>query len=176
MNHELENRYGLPCWLDLEWPTFPALAQNRTTDVAIFGVGITGLKLVQYVARYGFNITIPEGGRVGDGASTRNHGSVNLGPNLSYPEAIERYSREVARELWQLCLEKQRLPEAQMAEMKLNVIIRKLVSIFSFAGILRGGWNSSKTTRPSISFWVRTALRWAGLMNRRLSCAAAVLC
>ena len=108
--------FGLPLWLDMERPVFPSLEGNQVTDIAIVGGGICGLKLARCLDRYGLRAIVLEANRVGSGASSRNEGSINQGPDLSYADAINRYSRKRARELWELGLASHELLKEEMAE------------------------------------------------------------
>ena len=72
--------------------------------------------MAHYLQELGLNTIILEGGRVGDGASSRNQGSVNHGGGASYAESIKRYGREGARALWQLGQKNQRLICAQIEQ------------------------------------------------------------
>ncbi len=106
--------YGLPYWLDLPRSRFPRLEENCTADAVVIGAGICGLKLAHYLHEQGVKTIILEGGQVGDGASSRNQGSINHGGGASYVESIRRYGRDGARALWQLGLENHRLIRAQL--------------------------------------------------------------
>lgn len=108
--------YGLPYWLDLPRPHFPRLAENCTADAVIIGAGIFGLKLAHYLHEQGVKTIILEGGQVGDGASSRNQGSINHGGGASYVECIRRYGRNGARAIWQLGLENHRLIRVQLEQ------------------------------------------------------------
>lgn len=112
--------WGLPFWLDFERPQFPSLDGNIVTEVAIIGGGIAGLKLAHCLNCRGIEVIVLEGGRVGDGASGRNQGSLNHGPGFGYAECIARHSRPVARQLWQLGLDNHELMRAQLAEYEVN--------------------------------------------------------
>lgn len=103
--------FGTPYWLDFDRPRFGALDSDVTTDIAIVGCGISGVKLAHCLAGHGIKSVIIESGTVGDGASGRNQGSMNHGAGFGYTEAIQRYGREFARGLWQIGLENQRLAE-----------------------------------------------------------------
>ncbi len=102
-------KYGLPYWLDLERPHFPKLDRNITTDAAVIGAGIAGLKLARCLNRRRINTVILEGTRVGEGASSRNQGTINHGAAMDYVPCIRQFSRDIARELWQMGLENHRL-------------------------------------------------------------------
>ena len=67
---------GFPYWLDIDRPVFPALDKDRTADAVVIGAGIAGLKLARCLARYGFEVAVLEGARVGEGASSRNQGTI----------------------------------------------------------------------------------------------------
>ena len=108
--------FGLPYWLDLQRPEFSMLNRNRTAEAVVIGAGIAGLKLARCLHRHGIETVILEAGRAGDGASSRNQGSINHGPGMNYLDCIDRYSRRVARELWQLGLENHRMLRAQIDE------------------------------------------------------------
>lgn len=112
--------WGLPFWLDFDRPRFPSLEGNVVTEVAIIGGGIVGLKLAHFLNRQGVEVVVLEGGRIGDGASGRNQGSINHGPGFGYAECIARYSRTVARELWQLGLDNHALMRSQLAEYEVD--------------------------------------------------------
>ena len=108
--------FGLPYWLDLERPVFPSLDRNCSAEVVVIGAGIAGLKLAGCLNRHGVETIVLEGARVGEGASSRNQGSINHGPGMTYLDCIARHSRDVARELWQLGLENHRLLREQIDE------------------------------------------------------------
>ena len=112
--------WGLPYWLDFERPQFPTLEGDLSTEVAIIGGGIAGLKLAHSLSQRGIPVVILEGGRVGDGASGRNQGSLNHGPGFGYAECIARHSRTVAQELWRLGLDNHQLMRAQLAEYEVD--------------------------------------------------------
>ncbi|HRW09064.1 MAG TPA: FAD-dependent oxidoreductase [Caldilineaceae bacterium] len=112
--------YGLPYWLDLPRPTFPQLERDCTADAVVIGAGICGLKMARVLNQQGLRTVLLEGGRVGDGASSRNQGSINHGAGLSYATAIARYGRAAARQLWQLGLENHRLIREQIDEYQID--------------------------------------------------------
>jgi glycine/D-amino acid oxidase-like deaminating enzyme len=108
--------FGLPYWLDFPRPTFPGLDGNQTADAVVIGAGIAGLKLARCLSRHGLKVVVLEGAHVGAGASSRNQGTIDHGPNLGYQECIQLHSRQVARDLWRLGLENQRMICEQIAD------------------------------------------------------------
>jgi gamma-glutamylputrescine oxidase len=108
--------YGLPYWLDLPRPRYAPLDQNINTDAVVIGAGICGLKIAHYLHQQGIESVILEGGQVGDGASSRNQGSINHGAAANYAECIQRYGRDQAKMTWQLGLENHRLIRGQLDE------------------------------------------------------------
>ncbi len=107
--------YGLPYWLDIERPRYPALAGDVRADVAIVGAGIAGLKLADYASAHGLECVVLEARQVGEGASSRNQGCIVTGLPVSYGALAARVSRGVARRLVALSYHNQELLEEQMA-------------------------------------------------------------
>ena len=107
--------YGLPYWLDIERPRYPALAADTRADAAVIGAGIAGLKLADYLAAQGLSCVVVEAKRVGEGASSRNQGCIVTGLPVSYADLAAARSRAVARGLVELCHHNQELLEEQMA-------------------------------------------------------------
>ena len=107
--------YGLPYWLDIERPRYPALAADTRADVAVVGAGIAGLKLADYLSQQGLSCIVLEAKQVGEGASSRNQGCIVTGLSVSYAELAAAHSREVARGLVALSHHNQELLEQQMA-------------------------------------------------------------
>lgn len=107
--------YGLPYWLDLPRPRYPALDGDRSADAVVIGAGICGLKIAHYLQQQGLTTVILEGRQVGEGASARNQGSINHGAAANYADCIARFGRPEAQLIWQLGLENHRLTQAQLA-------------------------------------------------------------
>lgn len=118
--------FGLPYWLDFDRPRFGVLAGDVSTDVAIVGAGISGIKLAHCLSNHGIHSVVLEGGLVGEGASGRNQGSMNHGASIGYAEAIARFGRENARDLWQLGLDNQQLAEQQLRQFEVRCDYEKL--------------------------------------------------
>jgi glycine/D-amino acid oxidase-like deaminating enzyme len=111
---------GLPYWLDFPRPAFAALAGDCTADAAIIGAGIAGLKIARCLLRHDWNVVIVEGAHVGAGASSRNQGTIDHSPNLGYRECQTLHSPQLARDLWQLGLENQRIIREQIDEYQIE--------------------------------------------------------
>ena len=107
--------YGLPYWLDIERPRYPALDTDTRADAAIIGAGIAGLKLADYLSAQGLSCVVVEAKRVGEGASSRNQGCIVTGLPVSYADLAAARSRAVARGLVELCHHNQELLEEQIA-------------------------------------------------------------
>ncbi|MFN8445393.1 MAG: FAD-binding oxidoreductase [Caldilineaceae bacterium] len=108
--------YGLPYWLDLPRPRYPRLEHDISADAVVIGAGICGLKIAHYLHQQGIQCVILEGGQVGDGASSRNQGSINHGAAANYADCIQRYGHEQAKAIWHLGLENHRLTRQQLDE------------------------------------------------------------
>ena len=99
---------------------FSTLDRDLKTEAVVIDSGIAGLKIARCLAREGVETVILEAGRACDGASSRNQGSINQSPNMSYPVCIQRHSRDVARGLWQMGLENHRLLKSQIDEYEID--------------------------------------------------------
>jgi len=71
-------------------------------DVCVVGAGIVGLYLARLLVGQGQRVCVLEARHVAAGASGRNAGMVLTGTAYYYHEALERYGRELAREIWEL--------------------------------------------------------------------------
>lgn len=125
-------KFGQPFWLDLKRPYFPKLGGDINADIVIIGAGISGLKLAHALAKRGISSVILEGAQAGEGASGRNQGSINVGPNTLYAETIEAlrstcgaHAQRYAHRLWQLGSLNLELMEAQMDELGINCDFQK---------------------------------------------------
>jgi gamma-glutamylputrescine oxidase len=112
--------FGLPFWLDLQRPAFATLDQDTTAEAVVIGSGVAGLKIARLLDQHGVQTIILEAGQAGDGASSRNQGTINHGPGLTYPQCIARYSREVAGQLWQLGLTNHQAIKDQIAQYQID--------------------------------------------------------
>jgi gamma-glutamylputrescine oxidase len=81
-------------------------------DVVVVGGGITGVSLAYWLGRGGADVLVLERTRLAAGASGRNAGFLLAGVASSYADAVSRYGRGLAAEVWAFTLENnQRLAE-----------------------------------------------------------------
>jgi glycine/D-amino acid oxidase-like deaminating enzyme len=74
-------------------------------DVAIIGGGYTGLSAARTLAKRGVNVAVLEAETIGWGASSRNGGMTLTGLKLGMGTIIQRYGRDLARQLFQCSLD-----------------------------------------------------------------------
>jgi gamma-glutamylputrescine oxidase len=74
-------------------------------DVLIVGGGIAGVSLLWHLTRLRIDAVLVEREHLAWGASGRNAGFLLAGVSSSYSEAVRRYGREEARELWEITTE-----------------------------------------------------------------------
>jgi len=73
--------------------------------VLVIGGGITGVSLLHHLGRRGFESVLVERSHLAAGASGRNAGFLLAGIAACYVEAVRRFGRARAQEIWQLTLE-----------------------------------------------------------------------
>jgi glycine/D-amino acid oxidase-like deaminating enzyme len=95
---------GTPLWDTGHRSRLPALEGDVDTDVCVVGLGGSGLSCVRELRRLGVRVVALEAGEVGGGAAGRNGGFLLAGLAPFYHEAIARYGRERARQLYRLTL------------------------------------------------------------------------
>src|SRR5512134_1344123 len=74
-------------------------------DVAVIGGGYTGLSAARTLAMRGVRVAVLEAHTIGWGASSRNGGMVLTGLKLGMKTVLNKYGREVARQLFQCSLD-----------------------------------------------------------------------
>ena len=73
-----------------------------THDIVVVGAGLVGSHLASLLTEAGKDVALVEARHPAAGASGRNAGFVLIGMRDSYAEAIERWGRDEARDLWRL--------------------------------------------------------------------------
>jgi glycine/D-amino acid oxidase-like deaminating enzyme len=96
---------GRPVWDVGPAPDLPRLEGTVDADICVVGLGGSGLACVGELVRLGAQVVGVEAGRVGGGAAGRNGGFLLAGLAPFYHDAVARYGRERARELYRLTLE-----------------------------------------------------------------------
>lgn len=79
----------------------PVLEGDHKADVVVLGAGITGCAAAFELARRGLRTVVLEAGTIGGGATAADSGHLCGGPGLFYSEAIARWGRDQARQVWE---------------------------------------------------------------------------
>ena len=80
-----------------EIPSFPALQESITTDIAIVGGGIAGIVSAYLLAKAGKKIILLDAGKLIDGATGYTTAKITAQHNLLYSEFIETIGAEQAK-------------------------------------------------------------------------------
>lgn len=86
-------------------PARPALAADRTVEVAVVGAGYAGLSAALHLAQAGVETMVLEASSVGAGASGRNGGQLHPGQRQSQLQLERELGAETARRFWALAVE-----------------------------------------------------------------------
>ena len=90
--------FGVPFWRPPQ-TRYPGVLPE-SIDVLIVGGGIAGVSLLHHLTKRGIPAILVERDHLAAGASGRNAGFLLSGVASSYAEAVSRYGRARARELW----------------------------------------------------------------------------
>ena len=92
----------------------------EAVDVAIVGAGFCGLSAARALAKRGVRVAVLEAETLGWGASCRNGGMVLTGLKLPVPTLINRYGRDLVRNMYSASLESIDLVEQIVAEEQID--------------------------------------------------------
>ena len=84
------------------WQEMASDPVTVTHDIAVIGAGLVGSHVASLLTEAGKDVALVEARHPAAGASGRNAGYVLVGVRHSYVEAIERFGRDEARDLWRL--------------------------------------------------------------------------
>ena len=80
-----------------ELPRFPALAQNKKTDVLVVGGGIAGLLCAYRLKTYGVNCILLEADRICRGVTQNTTAKITVQHGFLYDKLIKRFGKEKAQ-------------------------------------------------------------------------------
>lgn len=96
-------------------PGRPALAGSAKTDIAIVGAGYAGLNAALDLAQAGYQVTVLEAVKVGNGGSGRNGGQLLPGMAAGVGTMIEQLGLADAKRLFQISLDGVQLVRTRIA-------------------------------------------------------------
>lgn len=91
-----------PAWDDGTSPRLPQLTTDVRADVAVIGLGGTGLSAIAELLSLGRSVVGIDSGSVAGGAAGRNGGILRAGTSLSYHDSIAAFGHDRARTLYAL--------------------------------------------------------------------------
>lgn len=103
MNEKVRMEQGLPQYPESLWrattelPSFPRLAEDIETDVAVVGAGITGITTAYLLAKAGKKVVLLDAGRILDGTTGFTTAKVTAQHGMIYHELIQHFGEEKAR-------------------------------------------------------------------------------
>jgi len=127
---------GEPVWSAAGSPA-PSTPPRRC-DVLIVGGGISGVSALHWLRSRGLDAALVERDHLAAGASGRNAGFLLGGVAENYALAVERYGREVAREVWRFTALNHRLT-------------RDLIGSADVGYVCRGSWTLAASGEEAVS-------------------------
>ncbi|WNS42564.1 FAD-dependent oxidoreductase [Paenibacillus sp. MMS20-IR301] len=103
MHSQTPRLQGLPqfpesLWLgSTELPSFPKLAEDHVTDVAIVGAGITGITTAYLLSSAGYKVTLLEAGTVLGGTTGFTSAKISAQHGMIYHDLLKHFGEEQAR-------------------------------------------------------------------------------
>ncbi len=111
-------------WHATATPPVPNDPLPTSDDVVVVGGGLLGCWTAYWLARTGVSVTLVERDVIGWGATGRNGGFLGSGTAVGYLDAIDRYGRDAARDLWRLTEDGQTLAGTVIAEEGIDCDLR----------------------------------------------------
>lgn len=97
-SHQELPQYPESLWLaTTDLPSFPRLAEDIETDVAIVGAGITGITTAYLLAKAGKDVVLIEAGQILNGTTGHTTAKVTAQHGLIYHELMSHFGEENAR-------------------------------------------------------------------------------
>ncbi|WP_310830592.1 FAD-dependent oxidoreductase [Paenibacillus pedocola] len=107
MNTSNMNSQGLPQFPESLWrgttelPSFPRLAEDHVTDVAIVGAGITGITAAYLLSKAGYKVTLLEAGEILTGTTGFTTAKITAQHGMIYDDLLSHFGEEQARAYFQ---------------------------------------------------------------------------
>jgi gamma-glutamylputrescine oxidase len=93
-----------PVWEDGDWQPLPTLSADAAADACVIGLGGSGLACVHELLELGLSVIAIDAGQVAAAAAGRNGGFLLAGSYHFHHDAVARYGRERANDIYQLSL------------------------------------------------------------------------
>lgn len=98
MTNDSFPRFPEPYWRDsTSLPTFPKLAENIRTEVAIIGAGITGITTAYLLSKKGMKVVLIDSGNILNGTTGHTTAKITAQHDLIYDELIHHFGADQAR-------------------------------------------------------------------------------
>ncbi|OIK15871.1 (2Fe-2S)-binding protein [Bacillus sp. MUM 116] len=94
---ENTNKFPKTYWREIELPSFEALKEDLSVDVAIVGAGITGITAAYLLSKEGLKVALLEAGGVLNGTTGHTTAKVTAQHGIIYDELINHFGEENAR-------------------------------------------------------------------------------
>lgn len=94
-------RFPKPYWREIELPSFEALNEDLSVDVAVVGAGITGITAAYLLTQEGLKVAILEAGTVLNGTTGHTTAKLTAQHDIIYDELISHFGEEKARQYYE---------------------------------------------------------------------------
>jgi glycine/D-amino acid oxidase-like deaminating enzyme len=121
----------------LYWPgtlsdtrNYPPLRQNKKTQVAIIGGGMSGMICSSVFTRSGLSVIMVERGQVAGGITSANTGMLQSFNDIMLCDLIERIGERDALTFYKACINAVDLLAAEAAELSVDVAFKRRSSLY----------------------------------------------